>query len=151
MSWTSDLLVGIAEHLAAEGVGSWNPTGIYTSGQTGIYIAVMPPGIGTNDGFDRAIVLTDYDPNGGNSASDVTPRVQVRCRGVRNDPFSAIDLASDVRDAIDGLEHVTFGSVEVSGINHISGVPMGIDGHNRHERSDNYDIQARRVSALRTE
>jgi hypothetical protein len=151
MSWTSDLLVGIAERLAAQGVGTWNPNGVYTSGQTGIYIAVMPPGDASNSAWDRAIVLTDYDPNGSNSSGDVAPRVQVRCRGLRNDPFSAIDLAAAVRDAIDGLEHVTFGSVEVSGINHISGVPMGIDGNHRHERSDNYDIQARRVTALRTE
>lgn len=145
MSWTSDLLIGLAEHLAAQGVGSWSPSGVYTSGQTGIFIAVMPPAP------DKAIVLTDYDPNGGNTSGDVAPRVQVRCRGLRNDPFSAIDLASAVRDAIDGLAHVTFGSVEVSGINHISGVPLGVDGNDRHERSDNYDIQARRTSALITE
>lgn len=151
MSWTSDLLVGIAGHLAAQGVGTFNPAGVYASGQVGIYYAVMPPGDPTSNGWDQAIVLTDYDPNGGNSAGDVAPRVQIRCRGLRNDPMSAIDLAAAVRDALDGLAHVTFGSVEVSGINHISGVPMGIDGNNRHERSDNYDIQARRVTALRTE
>jgi hypothetical protein len=151
MSWTSDLLIGLAERLAAQGVGAWNPAGVYAAGQAGIYIAVMPPGNEADSGRDRAIVLTDYDPNGGNSSGDVAPRVQVRCRGLRNDPFSAIDLAAAVRDAIDGLAHVTFGSVEVSGVNHISGVPMGIDGNHRHERSDNYDIQARRVTALRTE
>jgi hypothetical protein len=151
MSWTSDLLIGLAEHLAAQGVGTLVPSGIYTTGQTGIYFAVMPPGDEADPGWDKAIVLTDYDPNGGNTSGDVAPRVQVRCRGLRNDPFSAIDLASAVRDAIDGLVHVTWGQVEVSGINHISGVPMGTDKNDRHERSDNYDIQARRVTALRTE
>jgi hypothetical protein len=151
MSWTSDLVTGLAEHLAAQGVGTFNPTGVYTSGQTGIYFAVMPPGDPASSGWDRAIILTDYDPNGGNSSGDVASRVQVRCRGLRNDPFSAVNIAAAVRDAIDGLEHVTFGSVEVSGINHISGVPMGVDKNDRHERSDNYDIQARRVTALRTE
>lgn len=151
MSWTSDLLTGLAEHLAAQGVGTFNPTGVYASGQTGIYYAVMPPGDETDPGWDRAIVLTDYDPNGGNNSGDVAPRVQVRCRGLRNDPLSATTIRDAVYDAIDGLAHVTFGSVEVSGINHISGVPMGIDGNDRHERSDNYDIQARRVTALRTE
>jgi len=151
VSWTSDLLVGIAEHLHAEGVGTWNPTGVYTAGQTGIYIAVMPPGSTTNSSWDKAIVLTDYDPSGGNSSGDVTPRVQVRCRGLRNDPLSAIDIASSVRDALDGLASVTFGQVVVSQINHSSGVPLGIDGNQRHERSDNYDIQARRTSALLTE
>jgi hypothetical protein len=151
MSWTSDLLTGLAEHLAAQGVGVWTPNGVYTIGQTGIYIAVMPPGTETNSGWDRAIVLTDYDPNGGNTSGDVAPRVQARCRGLRNDPFSAINLAAAVRAELEGLSHVTFGQVEVSGINHISGVPMGIDGNDRHERSDNYDIQARRTSALITE
>ena len=51
----------------------------------------------------------------------------------------------------DGLSFVTFGQVVVSQINHSSGVPLGIDGNQRHERSDNYDIQARRTSALLTE
>ncbi len=151
MSWTSDLLIGLAEHLAAQGAGTFNHGAVYASGQTGIYFAVMPPGDETDPGWDRAIVLTDYDPNGGNNSGDVAPRVQVRCRGVRNDPLSAINLAAAVRDAIDGLTHVTWDSVEVSGINHISGVPMGTDKNDRHERSDNYDIQARRVTALRTE
>lgn len=150
MSWTSDLLTGIAERLAAAGVGTWTPSGTYTSGQTGIFIAVMPPGPADGSG-DRCIVLTDYDPDGGNSSGDVAPRVQVRCRGTRNDPFSAIDLASDVRDVLDGLASVTFGQVVVSQINHASGTPLGIDGNDRHERSDNYDVQARRTSALLTE
>jgi hypothetical protein len=151
MTWTADLMTGIAEHLHAEGAGTWNPTGVYTAGQTGIYIAVMPPGSTTSSSLDRAIVLTDYDPNGGNQAGDVFPRLQVRCRGIRNDPLSVVAIKDAVRDALEGLQSVTFGTVTVSGINHTSGAPMGIDGNGRHERSDNYEIQARRTSALLTE
>jgi len=147
MSWTSDLLTGIAEHLAAEGVGSWNPTGIYTAGQTGIYLAIMPPGPADGSG-DRAIVLTDYDPNGGTTGGDTAPRVQVRCRGLRNDPLSVLAIKDGVRMALEGLDAVVFGEVTVSGINHVSGTPMGVDGNGRHERSDNYEILARRSSAL---
>lgn len=150
MSWTSDLLTGIAETLDAAGVGLWRPDGVYGPGEVGIYIAYMPPG-SESGSPDRCIVLTDYDPNGGNNSGDVAPRVQVRCRGGRNDPVSVIDLASDARDALDGLAHVTWGQVEVSGVNHSSGVPLGVDGNGRHERSDNYDIQARRTSALQDE
>ncbi|THV26009.1 minor capsid protein [Glycomyces paridis] len=150
MSWTSDLLVGIAEHLAAEGVGSWNPSGIYASGQIGVFIAVMPPGPADGSG-DRVIVLTDYDPNGGTSGGDTTPRLQVRCRGARNDPLSVTVIKDAVRKALEGLDAVQFGEVTVSGINHVSGTPMGIDANQRHERSDNYEIQARRTSALLTE
>jgi hypothetical protein len=148
MSWTSDLLTGIAEHLAAEGVGSWNTAMVYTTGQTGIYLAVMPPGQATNSGWDRAIVLTDYDPNGGTTGGDTAPRVQVRCRGLRNDPLSVLAIKDDVRTALEGLNAVVFGEVTVSGINHVSGTPMGVDGNGRHERSDNYEILARRSSAL---
>lgn len=150
MSWTSDLLVGIAETLAAAGVGIWRPDGVYTTAEVGIFIAYMPPGSEADDP-DRCIVLTDYTPAGGTSAGDASQRVQARCRGAKHQPLSAINLASDARDALDGLAHVTFGQVEVSGINHISGVPLGIDGNGRHERSDNYDIQARRTSALQEE
>lgn len=151
MTWTADLLTGIAEHLHAESVGTWNPAGVYTAGQTGIYIAVMPPGSATSSSHDKAIVLTDYDPNGGNSGGDVFPRLQVRCRGTRNDPLSVLAIKDAVRDALEGLASIQFGQVTVSGINHSSGVPLGIDGNGRHERSDNYQIQARRESALLTE
>ena len=147
MSWTSDLLIGIAEHLAAEGVASWNPSGLYTAGQTGIYIAVMPPGPADGSG-DRVVVLTDYDPNGGTTGGDTSPRLQVRCRGVRNDPLSVLAIKDAVRAALEGLDAVVFGEVTVSAINHVSGTPMGIDGNNRHGRSDNYEILARRSSAL---
>lgn len=145
MSWTSDLLTGIAQYLEDQGVGVYKPGEAYASSDIAIVIGTVPPSP------DRCIVLTDYDPDGGNSSGDVTPRVQVRCRGLRNDPLSAIDIASSVRDALDGLASVTFGQVVVSQINHSSGVPLGIDGNQRHERSDNYDIQARRTSALLTE
>lgn len=145
MSWTSDLLTGVAERLAAENVGSWNPTGVYTSSQVGIFIATMPPAP------DRCIVLTDYDPAGGISGGDVTPRLQVRCRGSEHDPISVIALKDAVREAIEGLDAIAFGTVTVSGINHLSGTPMGIDANGRHERSDNYTILARRTSALLTE
>jgi hypothetical protein len=151
VTWTSDLLTGIAGHLHTVGAGTWNPTGVYASGQTGIYIAVMPAGSTTNAGFDKAIVLTDYDPNGGNSGGDVFPRMQVRCRGLRNDPLSVLAIKDNVRTALEGLESVQFGEVTVSGINHLTGAPMGIDGNQRHERSDNYEIQARRTSALLTD
>jgi hypothetical protein len=151
MSWTSDLLIGIAEHLHAEGVGTWTPTGVYASGQTGIYIAVMPPGSTTSSSHDRAIVLTDYDPNGGTTGGDTSMRLQVRCRGLRNDPLSAIAIKDAVRLALEGLDAVQFGAVTVSGINHLTGTPMGIDANQRHERSDNYEILARRTSALLTE
>lgn len=150
MSWTTDLLTGIAAHLAAEGVASWNPDGLYTAGQVGVFIAVMPPGPADGSG-DRCIVLTDYDPRGGTSGGDTTPRLQVDCRGARNDPFSVITLKDAVRKALEGLDCVVFGEVTVSGINHLSGTPMGIDANQRHERSDNYEIQARRESALLTE
>lgn len=151
MSWTSDVIVGIAEHLHAEGAGTWNPNGVYTAGQTGIYIAVMPPGATTNSSWDKAIVLTDYDPDGGTTGGDTAMRLQVRCRGLRNDPLSALAIKDAVRAALEGLDAVQFGTVTVSGINHLNGTPMGIDGNQRHERSDNYQILARRTSALLTE
>lgn len=148
MSFDGSTLTGIAEYLAAQGHGTWNPSGGYTSGQTGIYMVDMPST--TDAGLDRAIVLNLYDPSGGNSGGDVAPRLQVRCRGDRNDPLSAIDMASDIRDDLEGLDSVVLGET-ISGINHLSGSPMGKDATQRHERSDNYEIQARRTSALLTE
>lgn len=145
MTWWTDLLTGIAQRLEDQGAGVYKPGEVYAAGDIAIVIGTVPPSP------DRVIVLTDYDPNGGITGGDTFPRLQVRCRGAAYDPLSAVELKDNVRTALEGLQSVTFGTVTVSGINHTSGVPLGIDGNGRHERSDNYEIQARRESALLTE
>jgi hypothetical protein len=145
-TWTSDLLIGLAEYAAANGGGTWNPAGIYTSGQTGIMIAASPPEP------DKVVILTPYGPLGQWDDGDVLQGLQIRYRGARNDPTSTYDLRDTWRDLLDGIGGdglVEIGGVLVSQIFAKPGTSLGFDGNVRLEWSDNFHIQAARPTALR--
>jgi hypothetical protein len=145
MSWTTDLLTGVAEHLGAAGAGTWRPDGTgYASGETAIVLAVSPPEP------DRLIVLTEYGPLDADGIGDVVMGLQVRTRGT-TDPRVVMAIRDAVHEALDGLAHVDLSGVKVSQIFHQSGTPIGQDGNDRHERTDNYYVQARRATALRND
>lgn len=145
-TWTTDLLAGIASYGAANGGGTWNPTGVYTSGQTGIVIAMMPPSP------NRVVVLTPYGPLGQWDDGDVVQGLQVRVRGDANNPTSTYNLRDTWRDLLDGIGGdglVDFGGVLVSQIFAKPGASLGFDSNGRLEWSDNFHIQASRTTALR--
>jgi len=155
VGWTTDLLTGLAEHLAAHGAGTWRPDGTpYSPAETAIVLGAMPPAP------DRVIALRTYtvDWSGFGEADDdgridVTTGLQVRTRGGR-DPREALDLADAVRDAIDGLAAVRLGAVWVSQIVRRSGEELtamtSIDRQaDRVERVDNYYVQASRPTPNR--
>jgi hypothetical protein len=156
VGWTTDLLTGLAEHLAARGAGTWRPDGsAYASTETAIVIGAMPPDP------DRVICLrsytVDWDGFGDEDDDgriDVTTGLQVRTRGGR-DPREALDLADAVRDALDGLAAVRLGAVWVSQIVRRSGEELtamtSVDRQaDRAERVDNYYVQASRPTPNRT-
>jgi len=154
VGWTTDLLTGLAEHLAARGAGTWRPDGsAYTPAETAIVIGAMPPDP------DRIIALRTYtvDWTGYGDADDdgridVTTGLQVRTRG--RDPREVLDLADAVRDALDGLAAVRLGTVWVSQIVRRSGEELTamttLDQGDRAERVDNYYVQASRPTPNRS-
>jgi hypothetical protein len=144
VAWTSDLLTGIAVYAAEHGVGEWNPEGIYTADQAGILIARRPPAP------DRVIVLDEYLVDDDNTG-DATVQLQARFRGAANDPVSAKDLRDDFRDLFNGLPFTRFGGVAVSQMFYTSGATLGFDANDRLELTSNFTIQARHVTALRTD
>lgn len=145
MSWTPDLLTGIAETLAAAGAGTWRPDGsAYTTAETAIAFYAHAPGP------DKQIILSVYDQPDQDGIGDVTVALQVRVRGDK-DPRTADGLDDACIQALDGLSHTTFGSVRVYQINRQSGALLGRDENDRWERSSNFYIQARRQTALRTD
>ncbi|MBA9003662.1 minor capsid protein [Thermomonospora cellulosilytica] len=147
MGWNTDLLTGVASYLAAQGVGIWRADGsAYQAGETAIVLATMPPNP------DRVICLQTY-PVSVDGSWDVTVGLQVRTRAGR-DPREVADLSDAVYDALDGLSGVEFGGVRVSQMFRRSGeelsAPGGTDRQaDRHERTDNYYVQARRPSEHR--
>lgn len=137
--YTTQILTGIAERLAAAGIGVWRPSGVYQADETGIVLGTVPTSP------DRVIVLTGYDVDADPGLTDTVSAVQVRTRG-GPDPRDVGDLADAVREALDGLQPGRLGTVPVSLIWWQSGAVLGQDANRRHERSDNYYLNAHRAN-----
>jgi hypothetical protein len=139
MAATKDLLTAIATLLAGAGIGlSWNPSGVYTAGQTGIFTMYMP------DTPDRVVVLTLVDTDDNVTLPFGSKMLQVRGRGNRNDPLDVAELLDPIFDTLHGRMNVAAGgSVIVQILRRIS-APLGADENVRFERADQYymDVDA---------
>lgn len=144
--WTSQLLTGLAELLAAGGVGTWRASGAYAAGETAIVIRAVP------QDPDRLITLAAY-PLGSDlpGMADHAVGVQVRCRGVPDDPRDVEDLADAVFDLLDSYGRGTVGTVSVVDIVRRSYTSLGQDTNRRWETSSNYTVEAMRPTANRTD
>lgn len=150
MSWTEDLLTGLAEHLAAHGVASWYPTGAFPAAppQPPVALRTLP------NAPDRAYSLDAYTEVDTEDAglADVTTAVQLQSRGTR-DPADVDDVADAAWEVLHGARMLTLGSglsaVHVSLIYRRSTARLGTDDHGRYERSCNYYVMAARPNAYR--
>ena len=144
-TWTRTLVDGLATYLAGQAVAVYRPTGAYQPTETAITIAGPP------QAPDRVVALTYYPVTDDAALSDVVAGVQIRCRGVVNDPNDAGDLADAVYDALHGQVGLVFGGIPTSQIRRQSSASLGQDALGRYERADNYYIEAVRSSATRTD
>jgi Bacteriophage minor capsid protein len=147
MGWTNDLLTGVAERLAAAGVGVWRPAGpAYTDDETAIVVGSLPQQPST------VVALAAYAVTASAALNDTTIGVQARIRGVSGgDQRPAADLADAVFEALHGLRQQTIGGIWVAQITLQSSAQLGPDQQGRDERTDNYYMQAARPTAGRTE
>ena len=145
MGWTDDLLGGIAGHLDAQAIVAWHPdSSPYAVTETGVYRGNLPPTP------DQVVGLTCYSQPESDGLGDVTAAVQVRVRGT-TDPRTADDTADAIHEALDGLRRVQLGGIWVEQIYHQSSAYLGVDSNDRHERTINFYVQARRATALRSD
>lgn len=128
--YTKQLLDGLAQLIADQGLATYRPDGVYAEGETGITFSVMP------DTPDRVLCLTAYPVDDGPLA-DITTAVQARMRASR-DPRDLDDLADDLRDLLHNREHFALGLIHVNAAWRQSQAPMGQDAHGRMELSANY-------------
>jgi hypothetical protein len=144
MTFTSELLVGLAGHLEVNGVGTYRGDGsAYLAGETAIVFAELP------QTPDRAIALSTYPVTDDPSLSDSVVGVQIRCRGLA-DPNDVNGLADGVFDLLHGATAFTVGTVRVVEAFRNSGVPLGQDQNRRWETSENYYLTVHRPSTNRT-
>lgn len=146
MGWTTDLLVGLGEHLDAAGVATWRPTGAYTDGETGIVVRAIP------QQPDRLITLAPYprDDADHRGMADHDLALQVRVRG-DTDPRTCDDIADAVFAELDSLSGVVLSGVPLVQMWRQSYTSLGQDDNNRWQRSENYYLQAMRPTARKTD
>lgn len=146
--FTSNLLTGLAELLAAEGAGSWSPSAAYATSATGIVLDVLP------SAPDKVICLKDYNDDNDARLTDSVVSVQVRCRGDR-DPATVRDMRDDVMAALHARRNTLLGTspnqVRVAQIVHASSAELGPDANGRHERTINFEIYVNRPDNDRLE
>ncbi|WP_320069603.1 minor capsid protein [Micromonospora sp. RTGN7] len=142
--WTSRLVTGLAEHLAAADIGTWRPSGSYPASEVGIYIRAIPPSP------DRIITLAPYVVASPPGTADYTMGVQIRVRGTK-DPRTTEDVADAVFDALDSAAALTWGGIPIVQVYRQSYAALGADANGRWETSSNYYVEAMRPTSNRTD
>ena len=137
MSNTRDVMVGVAQLLAAANVGTFRPSGVYSTGETGIIFKIMPDGTNVPD---RVIVLNAFILTADVSIPFDRYLLQVALRGVRNNPLDVDDLGDAVFDVLHGATYKPFGSAVAAQILFSTSVPMGEDALTRSIRADRYFV-----------
>lgn len=131
MSVTADLLAGIAGEIEAPGIAIRSDVG-WTAGQTAITYALMPADP------DRVVTLTIYGASDHPSQPLGSVNLQVRSRGVPEQPLDVDALDDAVFAVLQGLTDRTYGSAHVIQVLRKSSMPLGVDANSRWERSSNY-------------
>lgn len=140
MGWSSDLATGLAAHLDAGGVGTYEPSGAYDP-------AMADPAITFQSLPDlpggKAIALSFFFPNGGTGG--VTAVAQLHFRG-DEDPLSPDEIADAAWTLLDNAEHLTLGGIHVALMYRQTSAPLGLDDSGRWTRADTYHLIADRPS-----
>lgn len=134
MSNTTTLATGLAALIAGAGLGiTWNPAGTYTAGQTGILMKVMPPAP------DRVVTITVVWAGDDITMPSSQPMVQIRGRGLPNQPLDVDELLDPIADLLHGATGLVFGGITVVQMNRRVIAPLGMDdASKRWERADQY-------------
>lgn len=125
-----DLLKGVAELLDAEGVGTYDETGVLPADATGIVLGKVP------DGPDRLIGLTTYPVSDDDSTDSVTG-IQARLRA-GTDPTAVVQLANAVFDVLHNRRSYLLRGVWVEISWRQSQAWIGQDERGRMELTSNY-------------
>lgn len=145
MRFTTQLLTGLAELLAAAGVGEWAPG----SQRTGtpvpwITLSNMP------ETPDVVICLTAYNAGQDGATTDTIPSIQVRTRGDRM-PGTSVDLQDAVYDALHGRRRTQLGTVPnqvlIAQCLRRNVGQLGPDALSRWEWVSTYDVYVNRANA----
>lgn len=122
MSFTTDLLTGLAAHIKAAGIP--DPA----------FFKALPTSP------DRCMALTAYAAIDEPKVAASRIRVQFWFRGMVNNSLDVDELGDAVFNLLQGAEDLTFGTAHVAQILRKSSIQLGADANKRNERSDNYEL-----------
>lgn len=125
MSFTDDLLTGLAKDTARIDGCTWSPD----TAAGNIYLGPIP------DATDSGVGLTPYGLQADTTLADATQPVQFWIRGT--DEFVK-QVADALFDRHHGATHRIIGGVDVTTSALNSDALMGVDGKGRRERAVNY-------------
>lgn len=138
------LLLGVVDVLVKAQLGSWNPTGVYPSAATGIFIMAVP------DLPDRLITLSSYTVADDARESMSVEGLQVRTRWSGGNPLDVLDLDSAIFSTLHGLHDLTLNSgVRLAQCLRRSNASLGQDSNKRWGMSSNYYIDVHRPAPNR--
>jgi len=134
MSFTTDLLTGLAQQLHDNSIGTYRATGAYLASETAIVFKDMPVSP------DRCIVLNTYVPVANDSPNIPVSliAIQARVRGNASQPLDPDALRDAIYNLLHGQMHRTYSTCHANHITHYSTVPMGKDGSKRWEIAVNF-------------
>ncbi|MFG2277515.1 minor capsid protein [Streptomyces asoensis] len=135
----ADLLQGVAELLALEGIGLYSPTTALPADATGIVLGRVP------DGPDRVIGLTPY-PVADDDSTDSVTGIQARLRAGTN-ALDVVQLANDVFTALHNRRSYDAHGVRVEISWRNSQAWIGQDSRGREELTSNYYFRTVRPGA----
>ncbi|MER7726389.1 minor capsid protein [Streptomyces sp. NPDC096323] len=130
MTYTVNILEGLAELLTGQALGVYRPDSVFQPGETAITTYVMPPSP------DRAICLTPY-PIEDTAHTDAITAVQVRMRAGL-DPRDVARIADEVFAVLHGREGFALRGVPVALMWRQSEAVLGADANRRLEITANY-------------
>ena len=126
-----DVTIAICSLLGDIAGWAWRPTGpAYQASEVGVFYGAIKAAP------DRAVGIRVYGGSDEVATGVAWRRVQVFCRGAKNAPDGADELAAEVFSVLHGLSRV--GGMD--GIRRVSMAPLGADDNGREERSDNYEV-----------
>jgi hypothetical protein len=126
----ADLLVGVAELLDAQSVGTYDDDTVLPAGGTGIRLGTVP------DLPDRLIALTSY-PVADDDSADAVTAIQARMRA-GTDITGLVQLANDVFNVLHNRRHYQVRGVQVEVSWRNSQAWIGQDARGRMELVANY-------------
>ena len=131
MSIESDLLVAVATYLDAQGVAEYKLTG-YLPTDTAIVFGPL------QTDPDRMVALTIYDSTDYVRQPISEYRIQFFMRGRPGMSTDAGDLASDIFDALQGLQDQQWGDLYLTQCKRLVVSGQDTDANLRAERADSY-------------